>query len=193
MASYEGTIEERFEWVKMILQPFNRALTRSKFELRSIISKKAFKDTKTLLDQIDKLLQIFARCRAYKFYIDSRINEITPTHILAAILQFDAIIRCSEITVEFYFWSFTPSHLPIEAIGNWLNRTNANGQEHNERFLSLEINDEVPNLSEMFEYLKKVCHFYTFDLTCIVMTWILGVVLEVHLLIIFKSISQSKF
>ena len=54
-------------------------------------------------------------------------------------------------------------HLPIEAIGNWLNLTYADGQEHNERFLKLKrlkIHDNVPNFGEMFEHLKKVCHFF---------------------------------
>ena len=161
MASYEGTIgeSERFEWVQMILQPFKKALTGSKFEfLGTISNSNFFKHSPTLLDQIDKLLQIFARCPAYKFYIESHINENYSTNTLAEILQFDAIIRCSKIGVEFDFWYFTPTHLPIEAIGNWLNRNNANGQ--NERFLSLKIHDTIPNLSEMFEYLKKVCHFF---------------------------------
>ena len=163
MDSDEGTIAERFPWVQMILQPFNQELTESKCEFRAKIcnrcGKSDFKDSSLLLDQIDKLLQIFARCRAYNFYIESHINELqlTSTPVLAAILQFDAIVRCSKITVEFNFGSFTPSHLPIEAIGNWLNCTN--GQEHNERFLSLKIHDDVPNLGEMFEHLKKVCHF----------------------------------
>ena len=161
MASYEGTIAERFEWVQMILQPFEKALTGSKFDFLSIISngdgEHEFKDSSTLLDHIDKLLQIFARCRAYKFYIESHINENTPTNIIATILQFDAIVRCSKIGVEFNFGSFTSMRLPIEAIGNWLNLTNADGREHNERFLKLKIYDDVPNLGEMFEYLKKVC------------------------------------
>ena len=56
--------------------------------------------------------------------------------------------------------------LPIEDIGNWLNRTIANGQMHNERFLNLKILDDVPNLSEMFEYLKKVCHFFVNYCNC---------------------------
>ena len=164
LASYEGTIDQRFEWIQMILQPFKKALTGSKFDFLTIISngddEHDFKDSSTLLDQTNKLLQIFARCRAYDFYIESYINENTPAHVLASILQFDAIVRCSEIGVEFNFESFTPMNLPIEAIGNWLNRTNANGQMHNECFLNLEINDDVPNLGGMFEYLKEVCHFY---------------------------------
>ena len=168
MASFERIIEERFEWVQMILQPFKKALTGSEFEFPGIISKNKsdFKDSSTFLDHIDKLLQIFSRCRAYKFYIGSYINENTPAHVLASVLQFDAIIRCTKIRVEFDFGDPMQMHLPIEAIGNWLNCTNANGQ--NERFLNLRIHDNVPNLSEMFEYLKEVCHFYTFYLTCIV-------------------------
>ena len=164
MDSDEGTIAERFPWVQMILQPFNQALTESKCEFRGKIcnrcGKSDFKDSSSLLDQIDKLLQIFARCRAYKFYIESHINENSSTNTLAAILKFDAIVRCSKIGAEFDIGSFTPrpSNLPIEAIGNWLNCTN--GQEHNERFLSLKIHDDVPNLGEMFEHLKKVCHFF---------------------------------
>ena len=54
-----------------------------------------------------------------------------------------------------------PRHLPIEveAIENWLNRINANGQD-NERFLKLKICDDVPNLGEMFEHLKEVYYFF---------------------------------
>ena len=79
MASYNGTIEERFEWVQMILQPFKQALTGTKFEFIGVLSKdkRFFKDSSTLLDQIDKLLQIFARCRAYKFYIVSLYRIFT--------------------------------------------------------------------------------------------------------------------
>ena len=173
LASYKGTIGERLECIQMILQPFNRALTGSKFEFLGIISNgdngRYFKDSSTLLDHIDKTLQISDRCRAYDFYIESYIIESNQTNILAAILQFDAIIRCSKITVEFNFWRIKPTHLPIEAIGNWLNLNNANKQEDNERFMKLKIRDDVPNLGEMFEYLKKVSHFYTtFYLTCIV-------------------------
>ena len=162
-----GTIGERFEWVQMILQPFKQALTGSKFKFLGEIrdsdggDEKIFKDSSSLLDQIDKLLQIFTRCRAYKFYIHSH-NEYTLTNVLSAILQFDAIVRCSKITVKFGVWISTfvvRMSLPTEAIGNWLN-TNANGQKDNERFLKLKINDSVPNLDEMLEYLKKVCHFF---------------------------------
>ena len=158
MAPDEGTIVERFEWVQMILQPFKPTLTGSKFEFIGVLSKnkRFFKDSSTLLDQIDKLLQIFTRCRAYKFDIESQIYENISTYVLAAILQFDAIVRCSKIKLEFHFGS--PTHLPIEAIGNWLNRTNANGQ--NERFMKLKISYDVPNISEMFEYLKEVYLFY---------------------------------
>ena len=160
--SYDGTIAERVEWVQMILQPFKPTLTGSKFEFIGVLSKnkRFFKDSSTLLDQIDKLLQIFTRCRAYKFDIESQIYENTPTNVLATILQFDAIIRCSKIKVDFNFGSNTPTHLPIEAIGNWLNCTNADGQENNERFLKLEISYDVPNFGDMFEYLKKVCYFF---------------------------------
>ena len=150
----------------MILEPFNQAITGSKFEFlgkisyRAVMSKgkRDFKDSSSLLDHIDKLLQIFARCRVYKFYIESHIDENTSTNVLAAILQFDAIVRCSKIRVEFNVWEIhhVQMHLPIEAIGNWLNGTNADGQEHNERFLKLKISYDVPNISEMFEYLKEV-------------------------------------
>ena len=158
-----GTIGQRFEWVQMILQLFKQAITGSKFQFLGTINKgKAcaargdFKGSYMLLDQIDKLLQIFTQCRAYKFYIESHISGNTSTRVLAAILQFDAIVRCSKITVEFNFGDPMQTRLPIEAIGNWLNRTTGNGKE---RFLKLRINDDVPNLGEMFEYLKEVCHF----------------------------------
>ena len=160
MASYKGTIGEKFGWIQMILEPLKQAVTGSKFEFIGVLRnggyvEEVFKDSSTLLDQIDKLLQIFARCRAYKFYIVSYIYKNTSTDVIAGILQFDAIVRCSKIEVEFNFGN--PTHLPIEAIGNWLNRTNAN--EQNERFLKLKIDDDVPNLSEMFEYLKEVYLF----------------------------------
>ena len=160
MASYEGTIGERFEWVQMILQLFNQAITGSKFEFLGVLSKwkSDFKDSSTFLDHIDKLLQIFARCRAYKFYIDSYIYENTPTNVLLAIFQFDAIVCCSKIAVEFNVESSVTVQmsLPIEAIENWLNRTNADGEKCDESFLKLKISYDVPNISEMFEYLKKV-------------------------------------
>ena len=168
MASFEGTIGEKFEWVQMILLPFKqRTLTGSKFDFLSILSngdgEKFFKDSSTLLDQIDKLLQIFARCRAYDFYIESHINENTSANVLPALLQFDAIVRCSKIEVEFNFGSSVTMQmsLPIEAIGDWLNLTNANANEKtlSVRFLKLEILDDVSNLSEMFEHLKEVYLF----------------------------------
>ena len=162
MASYDGTIAERFEWVQMILQRFKQALTGSKLKFLGTINKSGlFKDSSSLLDHIDKLLQIFAKCRAYEFFIESHINVNYSTHILATILRFDALIRCSEIEVEFIFRTRYRTRLPIEAIENWLNFTNANGRKDNERFLKLKINDDVPNLSEMFTHLKKVCHFFS--------------------------------
>ena len=158
MALYEGTIDERFEWDQMILQPFKQALTGSKFEFLGTISndKKVFKDSSSLLNQIDKLLSIFTLCRVYKFYIESHINKNTSAHVLSEILQFDAIVRCSKIRVELNFEDPMQTRLPIEAIENWLNRTNADGEKCDERFLKLKISYDVSNLSEMFEYLKKV-------------------------------------
>ena len=172
MASRGGTIGERLEWVQTILQPFKPALTGSKFEFVGIISnewvfkddKGVFKDPSMLLYHIDKLLQIFNQYSpyAYKFYVESRINKNPSTNILSAILHFDAIIHCSKIRLLFNFGEPMQTLLPIEDIGNWVNRTIANGQMHNERFMNLKINADVPNLGEMFVYLKKVCHFFTF-------------------------------
>ena len=160
MAPNEGTIVERLEWVQMILQPFKKALIGSKFEFLGKIGERYFKDSSSLLDHIDKTLQIADRCRVYKFYIKSYINENSSTNTLAAILKFDAIVRCSKIGVEFDFWNLLPRHLPIGAIGNWLNLNNVNRQEDNERFMKLKIYGEVPNLGEMFEYLKEVYYFF---------------------------------
>ena len=163
MDSRGGKNTERFAWVQMILQPFKEALIGSKFEFLGKIShwKSFFNDSSTFLDHIDKLLQIFARCRVYKFNIESDIN---PTNVFPALLQFDAIIRCSKIRFKFnYFGGPMQTRLPIEAIGNWLNRTNADGpdgQEHIERFMKLQIRYDVPNLGEIFGHLKKVYHSF---------------------------------
>ena len=163
MESCGCTIGKRIERIQMVLQPFSfkQALTGSKFQFLGVLSKgkSHFKDSSSLLNHIDKTLQISDRCRAYKFYIESHINVNYSTHILAAILRFDAIIRCSKIRVEFNFGRPTRTRLPIDAIENWLNYTNANEQEHNDRFLKLNILDDIPNLGEMFEYLKKVVIF----------------------------------
>ena len=167
----EHAFEEGFEWVQRYLQPFKQALTGSKLkflgktgnEWTFDVDKGVFKDSSTLLDHIDKLLQLFTRCRAYSFNIGLYINENSSSNVLAALLQFDAIIRCSKIKVEFVSRSREQTRLPIETIGNWLNRTNANGQEDSEdteRFLKLKLHCVVLNVSEMFEYLKKVCHFF---------------------------------
>ena len=105
----------------------------------------------------------------FKFPIDAVSISSILDHTFMRILQqmfflqfFNSMQSFVAQKSEFFFnfMNRTQTHLPIEAIGNWLNRTNANGQMHNERFLKLKINDDVSNLSEMFEYLKEVYLFF---------------------------------
>ena len=189
MEAEKGTAEERFAWVQKIFRPsFKHTLIGSKLKFICAIEDEAiqymdeqqaekwpyenyyenscadFEDYEQLLLHIgSKLLQIFDQCCAYKFCITlpSKNGAIAATEIISGILQFDSVSRCSNVSVLLrnlnYHW---PPELPIETIGNWLNRPPTGGEKQNKRLLQIKVqNDEIPNVYEMFEHLDEVFSF----------------------------------
>ena len=179
----KGTAEERFTCVQMVFQPpLKHALIGSKFKFICAIEDEAvkrygptangeanyyenscadFEDHESLLLHIgSKLLPIFDQCCSYKFCITlpNKNAATAATEIISGILQFDSVGRCSNVSVLLknvnYHW---PPELPIETIGNWLNRPLIGGQKQNKRLLQIKVqNDEIPNVYEMFEHLDEV-------------------------------------
>ena len=120
-----------------------------------------FEDHQTLLLHIgSKLLPIFDQCCWYKFCITlpNKNAATAATEIISEILQFDSVSRCSNVSVLLrnvnYNW---PVELPIETIGNWLNRPLVDGEKQDKRILQIKVaDDEIPNAYEMFQHLEKV-------------------------------------
>ena len=179
----KGTAEERFAWVQMVFLPsLKHALIGAKFKFICAIEDEDvkrygptangeenyyenscadFEDYETLLLHIgSKLLPIFDQCCSYKFCITlpNKNAATAATEIISEILQFDSVSRCSNVSVLLrnvnYNW---PVELPIETIGNWLNRPLVDGEKQDKRILQIKVaDDEIPNAYEMFQHLEKV-------------------------------------
>ena len=182
----KGTAEERFAWFQMVFLPsLKHALIGSKFKFICAIEDEAvkrygptangeesyyenspadFEDSDTLLLHISsKLLPIFNQCCSYKFCITlpNKQAVISEDDIISEILQFDSVSRCSNVSFLLthvnYNWPQCLPYLPVETIGNWLNRPLNAGQKQNKRLLQIKVeHDEIPNVYEMFENLEKV-------------------------------------
>ena len=77
----------------------------------------------------------------------------------------DEIKHCSNIEIEIEIIGGEQKRLPVEEISNWLepsaDGTKINLQNHNERFLKINLNSTIQNDQEMFDNLKTV-YFKTF-------------------------------
>ena len=168
----EGTNEGGIEWVRLLLHPFKQALTGSKFKFIGAINADVnnpygddFKNHTALLDHINNLLQMFDPYRTYKFRIQFNTDERFADTVIAAILRFNAIIRCSNVYILLDFcWPASniaePTDFSIKAIDDWLNHSNLDtnsNQTQKDRFLQIKLYDEITNIKEIFEHLKKVC------------------------------------
>ena len=117
-----------------------------------------------LLDFIrNQFLPICNSSRRYNFQIwfDSDVNS--DTNVIASILEMDEIKHCSNVKIEII--GGEQKRLPVEEISNWLepsaDGTKINLQNHNERFLKINLNSTIQNDQEMFDNLKTV-YFKTF-------------------------------
>ena len=164
-------IGKKCEWIQMVLKSFKQALNGSKLQFLCNInyptpySEPDFTDHSMLLEHIGKeLLQICNACRSYKFEISFYWNYGTAKNVIAGILQFVEIDLCSDVQFSFCFDNGdgpAGEELPIEVIGNWLNRTldeSSSGQGHKGRFLDIECqwNNKFENVEEMIDHLEKV-------------------------------------
>lgn len=122
----------------------------------------SFSDPSMLLNCLaNDVLPIFPSCRAFKFII--RSDKIAETSVLAPILQFSHINRCSNVC----FWFCTearrppPTQLPTETISHWLNRScgGCKGEGKHpakERCLEIYTKSKWENIHEQCDCLKKV-------------------------------------
>ena len=165
------SIGKKCEWIQMILKSFKQALNGSKLQFLCNINyptpylKSDFTDHSQLLEHVGKeLLPICNACQTYKFEISFYWNYGTAKNVIAGILQFVEIDLCSDVQFSFCFDNGdgpADEELPIEVIGNWLNRTldeSSSGQGHKGRFLDIECqwNNKFENVEEMIDHLKKV-------------------------------------
>ena len=157
-------INQKCEWIQMILQPIKRAIAGAKFEFGGIIAMHLddFSDHTMLLTHLQKeLLPICDACRSYKFKIFFYSDQHSATDVIATILQFGPIDVCQNV---FFDLSILLSEipLPVDAIVNWLNRSgnfkaiNVNEQIEKERILEIQIDYYIPNILAMLNGLKKV-------------------------------------
>ena len=166
----DDLIGKKCEWIRMVLKSFKQALNGSKLQFLCYISYSPysefdFTDHSMLLKHIGKeLLPICNAWRSYKFEISFYWNYGTAKDVIAGILQFVEIDLCSDVQFSFCFDNGdgpADEELPIEVIGNWLNRTldeSSGGQGHKGRFLEIECqrNNNFENVEEMIDHLKKV-------------------------------------
>ena len=156
-------IEERGAKYRAFLQSLvesNAKITGSKLVLYTSITNHA-----TFFDEIgQKLLTEFSFWCAYKFCIFFYSEFDLTSNFIASLLQLGQINRCSNVELSLQFTK--NRQLPVETIGNWLNRNfdgtiAKNKQEGKEIvFLRIDYSSEIENVSEMIEHLKKVQILY---------------------------------
>ena len=157
----------------MLLQLIKHAINGAEFEFKGRIynnnSLHDFTDNSMLLAHLEEeLLPICNACRSYLFEIDFLSDHSSATNVIATILQFGPIDRCSKVLFNLRSLDL-PTELPVMSIVNWLNRNqnsdtvNAYWQVKKERILEIDSQAYIPNLLALVNGLKKVnlnylCH-----------------------------------
>ena len=137
------------------MQPIKHAINGAEFEFRGDVS-----STSTLAHLEKELLPICNACRSYKFIIYFSLDYSSATNVIATILRFGTIDRCSKVLFNLRSKYF-PTELPVMSIVNWLNRgsnsdtINTNEQVKKERVLEIYARS-IPNLLALVNGLKKV-------------------------------------
>ena len=119
-----------------------------------------FENHSTLLAHIRRIVSICDSSRGYSFVF----HPFTFDDHIASYLEMPAISRSSFVSIAYPYPSvYTPKHLPVEAISNWLNRErNAMDQNQRERCIKLppayystikEICNSLKQVAFNFEYL----------------------------------------
>ena len=139
--------------METILKPIKERTIGSSLEIHS---NDDFPSHLVLITHIEnELLPVFEDCRIYTFNIGFLSDEKAATNIVASILQFGQITRCSNI--EF---SFTDCQmdLPVDAISNWLQNSNVHKRKDG-RLLEINIYGKSKNVGAVMYHLKKVKFF----------------------------------
>ena len=138
-----------------------------------------FSDHSPLLQHIRHIVSICNSSRGYSFRFCRHVGMCTGTclgafddslflfrvesafgNAIAPILEMPEIARSS--TVSIYNYPLFDSHLPIEAISNWLNRErHVMNQNQRERNLALHFYlRAAQNVQEMLDFLKQVSFLF---------------------------------
>ena len=140
--------------METILEPIKERTIGSSLEIHS---NDDFPSHLVLLAHIqNELLPVCEDCRSYKFNIGFLSDEKAATNIVASILQFGQITRCSNI--EF---SFTDCQLdlPVDAISNWLQNPNVHKRKDG-RLLAINIYGESKHVGAVMYHLMKKVEFF---------------------------------
>ena len=147
------------EWTQTILQPLKSLLIGAEFEFsygKQLSESNYFK----LLDHIEKeLLPICNACCSYKFDIHFNYNKDNVPTLVASILRFEPVIRCSNVQFDCKIpggWN-SGVQLPVAPILTWLLNSDSI-QKRKERILkiSAETQVQILNFGDMIDRLKKV-------------------------------------
>ena len=122
-----GRIKQKCKRFQVLLQPIKHAINGAKFEFKAQICNnnyfRDFTDNSMLLAHLEKeLLPICNACRSYKFEIRFLSDYSSATNVIATILQFGPIDRCSKVLFDLYSHHFQ-TEMPVMSIVNWLNHS----------------------------------------------------------------------
>lgn len=117
-----------------------------------------FFDHSALLEYLgDRIVPICDPSRHISFSIDLDSDKDSSTNIIASIIKFPQITRCTNVGIKLYTAKAGPLRLPIEIISNWFNRTsNSMEQKQKEQFLEIFCCEYFQNSDEMCQHLKEV-------------------------------------
>lgn len=140
-----------FDPFLQILQQNNCGPVGAKLKLNCATNRIRNLSTHTLTGHItNQMLPHFANCSSYEFSISS---EDSATHFIDSLLKCKPISHSSNIVIGDMF---RPTELPVEIIGDWLDRPIKKGQKPGKpNFLCLRV-PIILNALEMVKHLKKV-------------------------------------
>ena len=163
--TFNGTVAMKCQLFGEFLQSIKGALINSKISLLCIIDQDdptRFNDHSVLLDYLrNGLLPICDSSRQYEFSIQLNSDKNSAKEVIASILQFPQIIRCSNVGILLWRMSGNQIQLPIDVIAQWLNqhadRVELIDRTKQEKFLKIDLGlGEIQSVSEMCGQLMEV-------------------------------------
>lgn len=160
----QKTIEEKCHSIENYLRLYTTALKETTLIcFYGVINRNyrsSFNDHSILLSYLnERLLPICNSSHCYKIVVDFYSNKKAETNFISSMLHTTRINQCS----YFEFWGRAlkqPSHLPVDAISNWLNRKIGDGREviiraPKEIFLKINM-ARIQNAMELCDHLASV-------------------------------------